>query len=49
VLKLYLGYKRYDNRILKIIKINEENVAVQYGYSSKVIKTLRKFKIDNTI
>lgn len=32
-LKLYLGHKRNEDRISKIIEINEKNVAYQYGYS----------------
>jgi len=48
-LKLYIGYKRFNNRISRIIRINEENAVVQYGCSEHLIKTLRKYKIDKGI
>ena len=48
-LKLYVGHKRFNDRISWIIKINKENTAVQYGYSDYLIKTPRRYKIDKGI
>ena len=38
-IKLYLGHKRLDNRIAKIIKINEENAKIQYECKDYPIET----------
>ena len=46
ILKLYLGHMRKDDRIAWIIKINEENAYIQYGYSNQILSLLRKYKLE---
>ena len=43
-LKLYAGHNRYKSKLLKIIRINEENTRLYYGYSSSVLNTKRELK-----
>ena len=45
-LKLYLRYIRKSNTISIIISINEENLFLQYGYSSNVLESLRNMKLE---
>jgi len=45
-LKLYLGHKRKSDRMPKIILIHEENVYLQYRYSSNVLESLRDTKLE---
>jgi len=44
VLKLYLGYKRMEDEVSKIIRIIEENAKSQYGYATYILKVQRKYK-----
>jgi len=48
-LKLYIGYKRLNDRIAKIIRITEEDATYQNGYNEHLIKTPRKFKLKEGI
>ena len=48
-MKLYLGHRRADDRISKIIQIIEDNARVQYGYSNSPIDVNRIEKPDNII
>ena len=43
-LKLYAGHNRYKSELSKIIRINEENARLYYGYSSSVLNTKRELK-----
>ena len=43
-LKLYIRHQRADDRIGKIIQINEENMQMQYGYSKSIIEMERESK-----
>ena len=43
-LKLCVGHKRADSKVAKMIKINEENARLSYGYSKSVIETELKHK-----
>ena len=49
VLKLYVGHKWLNNRIAKIIRINEEEVSYQNGFNENVIKTPRNLKLKEGI
>ena len=44
VLKLYLGHKRMEDEVLKIIRIIEENTKSQYRYTTHILKVQRKYK-----
>ena len=46
-MKLYLGHRRADDRISKIIQIIEDNARVQYRYSNSPIDVNRIEKPDN--
>ena len=48
-LKLYLGHKRADDRIAKVIQINEDNARIQYGYSKSLMDVDRKVKPNKII
>ena len=43
-LKLYLGHQRARSKVAKIMKINEDNARMSYGYSASIIETSRKWK-----
>ena len=43
-LKLHVGHKRAESKVTKMIKINEENARLSYGYSKNVIETEWKCK-----
>jgi len=36
-LKLYIGHNKFDSDVSKMIKINEENAWLHYGYADEVI------------
>lgn len=48
-LKLYLSYKRNEDRISNIIMINEMNIAYQYGYNKYILQMKRSMKPTNII
>ena len=48
-IKLYLGYKRSEDRIAQIIKINKENAQIQYRYKDYSIETQREYKLEARI
>ena len=48
-LKLYVGHKRSNDRIAKIIRINEEEASYQNGFNENVIKTPRNLKLKERI
>ena len=48
-LKLYIGNQRADNRIGKIIQINEDNARIQYEYLKSIIEMERKYRPKNVI
>ena len=37
-LKLYLGHKRMEDEVSKIIRIIKENAKSQYGYATHILK-----------
>ena len=43
-LKLYLGHKRLQTNVIKMIDINECIAFFQYGYSSHPVETNREIK-----
>ena len=43
-LKLYVGHNRYKSELSKIMRINEENARLYYGYSSNVLNVKRELK-----
>lgn len=45
ILKLHVGHKRFNDRIAKIIGLNEEEATYQNGYNEHVCKTPRQFKM----
>ena len=36
-LKLHISYKRGDMKVSKMIRINEENISLHYGFSKSAI------------
>jgi len=48
-LKLYIGHKRKEDKISRIIEINKKNTNYQYEYNEDIIKTPRNKKSKNLI
>ena len=48
-LKLYVGHKRYKSELATIIRINEENARVFYGYSKSIMEVERRYKPEKII
>ena len=48
-LKLYVGYKRLETNIRKMININKKIANFQYGYKTYLIIIPREYKPKNII
>ena len=44
LLKLYLGNQRLNQKVVKIIQINEDNARLSYGYSECILEMKQKYK-----
>ena len=42
VLKLYVDHNRMESEVARMIKVNEENEMLHYGYSTRVLETDRE-------